>query len=178
MKTKYILTALPAIFYTSLLIGQNRSLSVDLVELSSLTLNTEYSRAVAKNITIHLPLHWKPFNTSKSERDKKLILNPGIRFWKWHNYSGIFVSSSAFYILFNKTKGKFRYEGNAAGISLSAGYAKMLSRRWNVEFQAGLTLLHTKYDQYHKNRCGDYYCTNEMSLLKKYPVSIAIVHIF
>ncbi len=160
------------------LIAQNRSLSINLAETATLTLNAEYSAAVSKNLTIHIPFHWKPFNTHETERDKKLTINPGIRFWKWHNYSGLFLSSSAFCSIYNKTKGRFRYEGLAAGISLSSGYAMMLSRNWNIELQAGLSLIRTRYEQYHKRICGEYYSTSSATLLRVYPVSIAVAYIF
>jgi hypothetical protein len=168
----------PALFFSSSIKCQERSLSINLAELASLTLNADYSRALAKNLTIHLPLAWNPFTLDERERSKKLSFNPGIRFWKWYNYSGLFFGSSLSCTLYNKTKGEFRYEGVATGVSLSAGYAMMLSRSWNIELQAGLTLLHTKYDKYHKGRCGDFHDASSTSLLRPHPLSVAIVHIF
>lgn len=136
--------------------AQSHSLGVNMATLAVGSLNIELSKAISQKVTLHLPLSWNPVTFGNNKKIKHLMVQPGIRWWKWHSYSGYFGAANITALRFNTGIKSFRYYGTGAGITLSGGYAKMISKRWNLEAQMGLYWGWVNYDKYSREKCGDY----------------------
>lgn len=156
--------------------AQSYSLGVNLATLAVGTINIEVSKAVSQKITLHMPIYWNAVTWSDNKKIKQLMIQPGIRWWKWHSYSGFFGGANLTAVQFNAGLKSFRYYGKGAGITLSMGYAKMLSKRWNIEAEAGLYSGWLRYDIYQRALCGDY--EGSYRGLKLYPARISLSLIY
>ena len=52
-------------------------------------------------------------------------------------------------------EGKYRYQGWGYGAGMTYGRSWLLSKRWNMEVEAGLGLLVAPYTKYRCEHCGD-----------------------
>ncbi len=84
------------------------------------------------------------------------MIQPGIRWWKWHSYSGYFGGVNLTAMQYNLGVKSYRYYGKGVGITLSTGYAKMISKKWNIEAEMGIYSGWVSYDKYKRELCGDY----------------------
>lgn len=136
--------------------AQSHSLGVNVPMLAFGSINFELSKALSQKTTLHLPLSWNPMTFGNNKKIKHFMLQPGVRWWKWHTYSGYFGGINITAIQFNAGIKTYRYYGKGAGITLSAGYAKMISKEWNIEAEAGVYSGWVSYDKYQRRLCGDY----------------------
>lgn len=136
--------------------AQKYSIGSNLAGIAVGSLNIEASLALSHKLSLHLPVMWSPFTFRDNIKLTHLALLPGIRVWNWHVFSGLYTALNASYIRYNGGVRERRYDGSALGISLSAGYSKMLSRRWNLEIEAGAGLFHTEHDIFVREVCGEY----------------------
>ncbi|MEG2281732.1 MAG: DUF3575 domain-containing protein [Rikenellaceae bacterium] len=72
---------------------------------------------------------------------------PGFRYWFRGLYTGPFIGG---HFTGTYTEASFKgkdYRGFAAGVGLSGGYAWMLTPRWNLELEVGLSAMGMFYDE-------------------------------
>ena len=100
-----------------------------------------------------------------TDDNKKLVhwvIKPEFRYWLCERFNGHFFGVHAFYgkynvsdydipMLFDK---EYRYEGDAYGGGLSYGYHFALSRRWGLEFTAGVGVAQLDYVKKDCEKCG------------------------
>ena len=55
----------------------------------------------------------------------------------------------------NLLGGAYRYQGWGYGVGMTYGRSWLLSKRWNMEVEAGLGLLVGPYTKYRCEHCGD-----------------------
>jgi hypothetical protein len=90
------------------------------------------------------------------------VVKPEFRYWLCERFSGHFFGLHAIYgrynvggwnipLLFEK---EFRYEGYIYGGGVAYGYHLPLSRRWGLEFSAGVGVLGMLYSKYDCEKCG------------------------
>jgi len=86
---------------------------------------------------------------------------PGARYWLVESYMrGWFVGANMVATAYNHRglvgnnigyfSSKHRYKGWGLGGGASAGYSIPISKRWNVEFEAGVSVLHMYHHIYHE----------------------------
>lgn len=177
-KLRYIacISALWIVLYQRNCAAQNYSLGVNIASMAVGSINIELSKAVSQKVTIHLPLSWNPVTFSNNKKLKHIMIQPGIRWWKWHNYSGYFGGVSVTAVQFNAGINHLRYYGSTAGLTLSIGYAKMISKRWNIEAEVGIYSGWVSYNKYRRELCGDYEGT--WRGIKLYPSKITLALIY
>lgn len=124
--------------------------------------------------TTELTLGFKPFpmynpfdyRQDVDKRQKHLLIEPAMRYWICSPWAEFFVSGNAFWthyniggykmplgLMFTEVENK-RFQGDAVGAGLSAGYAWILGKRWNFEVELGVDLGYTWYDRYECAHCG------------------------
>lgn len=157
--------------------AQSHSLGVNVAMLAFGSVNIDFSKALSQNITLHIPLSWNPITFGNNKKIKHLIIQPGIRWWKWHSYSGWFGGVNLTASQFNIGVKSFRYYGKGAGITLSAGYAKMISKRWNIEAEAGIFSGWANYNKYQIEVCGDYEGCRQGLIFCPSKISLSLVYI-
>jgi len=157
--------------------AQNFGISSNLTATALGCLTLETSVAISARLSLHLPLLWAPFEFKENCKLKLFALQPGVRWWLWHVYSGFFAGSYATYTRFNFGIYSYRHDGYAGGISLSGGYSRMLSRSWNIEIELGGGLFYTNYDLFKREPCGEY--LNSSSGVKLIPskINLSVVYI-
>lgn len=156
--------------------AQNHSIGVNMALLAVGSINIELSKAFSKKVTAHVPISWNPITFSNNKKIKHIMLQPGIRWWQWHSYSGYFGGINITIAQFNTGIKALRYYGKGAGVTISAGYAKMLSKRWNLEAEAGFYSGWIKYNKYQRKHCGDY--EGNWSGIKLFPAKISLSLIY
>lgn len=106
--------------------------------------------------TLNLGFSYNPWNFSDTRKIKHFLLEPGARYWFWQTYAGSFISMYAMGARYNVAwEGKYRYQGWGYGAGMTYGRSWLLSKRWNMEVEAGLGLLVAPYTKYRCEHCGD-----------------------
>lgn len=160
MKKVFTVLALAvSIFATSGLRGQNMHISSNLLDYLNLgTINGEFGLSPTPKWTIYLRGRYNPFTykMGKQVQNRVACGAAGARYWFWYSNSGWFADSNISFTRFN-TGGiidRYAYEGDAVGVTIGAGYALMLSRRWNLNFGLGIQGGYTAYTKYGCAKCG------------------------
>lgn len=171
--TAVILAMIPTICQ-----AQKFGIRSNLIGLASGSLNVEVSKAISDRITLHLPFSWNPFTFVENKKIKHTAIQPGIRLWQWHSYSGLFYGMQAIGIVYNIGIEEFRYYGSGVGGSLSIGYSKMLTKSLNIEAEAGLGGGWIVYDKYERPLCGEFEGSWRGYMAGPTRASISIMYIF
>ncbi|HON54488.1 MAG TPA: DUF3575 domain-containing protein [Bacteroidales bacterium] len=157
--------------------AQKYGIGTNILGLGCGSINFEASIATSDKITFNLPFSWNPFELSKNNKIKHLCIQPGFRKWLWHSYSEMFVGSCVVASLFNFAFSKERKEGYCAGISFNCGYAKMINRRFNLEFECAGGAMFFNYDRFEKKNCGEYLGNVKKVKLRPTKLSFSLVYI-
>lgn len=169
---------------TSNLSAQYYSFSSNILGMTTGNLNAELSATAGRKWSIHLPVTYNPFVYNFIKENTKmqnLTVQPGVRYWFRESYMRGFIGIHGTYSRYHfgwKALSKYRYDGIAAGGGLSLGYAKMLSKRWNMEFEAGLDILYTDYDKYECRTCGFFSGKEKKVILTPTRIAVSMVYLF
>lgn len=176
-KLKTLFTIVSFCLFSAQCHAQSFSIASSLTASALGSLNIEASVAISGKISLHLPLMWAPFRFKENLKLKIFALQPGARWWFWHVYSGFFAGIYATHARFNAGLNSYRHDGYAAGISVSAGYSRMLTRRWNIEIELGGGVFYTNYDLFLNEMCGEYLNTISDVRLTPSKANISFVYI-
>ncbi len=139
--------------------AQFYSVSVDGVALATTTFNVEGSMALHNKWSLHLPVQYNPWTFSGNKKIKQIAIQPGIRYWFGDSYSpGWFIGLNAVVDRYNRggfLGSRHRRDGWGYGPGISGGYVIPLHRRWNIEFEAGVSAIWSRYDKYRCETCGE-----------------------
>lgn len=111
-----------------------------------ITPNITAQFAVSQHVTIEASArynNWSFMNDSPTDRLRfaQSTYGLGARWWTWYTYSGVWYGAKAQYSEYSRGSFVNRYikeEGDAAGLSLSAGYSIHINKWFDVDF--GLSL--------------------------------------
>jgi len=142
--------------------AQNTTLSVNGGDLLTLgTLNARFSYAFARRWNVQAEARWNPWTfkagTDGQSQLRHRTFSAGARFWPWYVNSGWFIGSSLQYQEYNRGGFNGRLateEGDAFGLTVEAGYAFMLSHRFNLEVGLAGWGGYTRYTAYGCSYCG------------------------
>lgn len=143
---------------TTRLHAQFYSVQSNTLKLATTTFNVEGSMLLDKHWTLNMSVSYNPWNFSDTKKIKHFLIEPGARYWFWQPYAGNFISMYAMGARFNVAWDKvldYRYQGWGYGAGMAYGRSWLLSKRWNMEVEAGLGLLVTPYTKYRCGHCGD-----------------------
>jgi len=174
----FVIFLLIMIFYPGVCLSQKYGISSNLAGLATGSLNIEASVAISRKVSLHLPVSWNPFIIGDNYKINHIVIQPGARWWLWHSYDELFIGIQEVTGFYNIAISDVRYEGWSTGISLSCGYAWMLSSKWNVEFEAGVGCLFCKYDKYYRPKCGEYLGSAEKIIYGPTRLSLSLMYIF
>ncbi len=107
------------------------------------TLHVGAEASVADKWTIEISGYWNPVRTSNLSMNFGAV-QIGPRYWLYEAFVGHFIGAQLSYVGYDLGRRTRRYDGNAYGLGISYGYAWMLTKRWNIAFEAGIGLFHTK----------------------------------
>ena len=138
------------------------NLNIDLAKIAMLgTLDAETGFDLSKHWNLKAGITFNPWtfgSTGNQFQHRQLFGSIGARYWFWFTHSGWFTDLSAFYGIFNHGGifGEKTYQGQAGGLHLTAGYALMLSRHVNLNFDIGLKAGYASYTVFRCPACGEH----------------------
>lgn len=145
-------------FVAALAVGaraQFYSIKTNLLGLATTNLNIEAGVSVHRNWSLHLPVTYNPWVFGGNKRFQNITVQPGIRYWFLESFSHSFIGFQSLYSRYHVGGiGDYRYDGWGVGGGLSYGYSKVLNKRWNIEFEAGLGVMWADYTKYLCKTCG------------------------
>lgn len=132
--------------------AQFSAVKVNLVGLATTNINVSVDLQINKKTTFNVPVSMNPFSFGQTQF-KHILVQPGFRLWKYENYIGHFCG-----IYTTAAKYKTSYKGNSAdgylcGVGASYGYSILLTTRWSLEFEIGVSIIYAEYDLF-KNDIG------------------------
>ncbi len=134
--------------------AQFYSVNTNIPALATTTLNMEVSMTLNRKWSLHLPVYYNPFVFSDNKKIQNFTVMPGVRYWMLESYVRGFVGINAIGSKYHFNWKDYRYEGLAFGAGISAGYAYLLSPRWNLEVEGGIGLVWADYTKYRCEECG------------------------
>lgn len=161
---KMIILALCCLMAAGLpLRGQDFSLSSNLLDWANLgTANLQAGYSFSRHVSMHAGIRYNNWNFGSMEegnafQNRARTASVGTRYWPWNVYSSWWFGAKGQVEEYNRGglfKKQLTEEGLAAGIGLSAGYSRMLSNHWNLDFGIGAWGGWTRYALYQCPRCG------------------------
>ena len=138
---------------TTNLHAQFYSVQSNTLKLATTTFNVEGSMLLDKHWTLNMSVSYNPWNFSDTKKIKHFLIEPAARYWFWQPYAGNFISMYAMGARYNVAwdnllGGAYRYQGWGYGVGMTYGRSWLLSKRWNMEVEAGLGLLVAPYTKY------------------------------
>lgn len=141
-------------FHSTEIKAQFYSIGTNVPALATTTLNMEASMALNRNVSLHLPVYYNPFFFKDNKKMQQFTILPGLRYWLLESYVDGFAGINAIASSYHITWKDYRYEGDAYGFGISAGYAWLLSPRWNLEVEGGIGLIKANYIKSECYKCG------------------------
>ncbi len=71
-----------------------------------------------------------------------IMIQQGLRFWRLENNVGDFWGFHFTEMLYNIGDSEYIFKGWSAGLGFSYGYAWLLAKRWNMNFEIGLSAMY------------------------------------
>ena len=142
------------------------AVKTNLVWAATLTPNLAVEIGLGKRTSLEISGGNNRWNLDGTEEDnKKLvhwIIKPEFRYWLCERFNGHFFGVHAFYGKYNVSgwdipmlfEKEFRYEGDAYGGGISYGYHWAWSKRWGMEFTAGVGVARMDYVKKDCEKCG------------------------
>ena len=158
--------------------AQFYSVSTNIPALGTATINMEASMTLDRKYSLHLPVYYNPFVFGGNKKIQNFTVLPGVRSWMLESYTGGFVGANAIGSKYHFTWKDYRYEGMAFGAGVSAGYALMLSPRWNLEVEAGVGLVYADYTKSLCDKCGRKVSDENRWYAVPNKVAVSLVYLF
>lgn len=117
--------------------GQTLGVSSNALGWAALSPNLGVEFGVAKKWTVSVDGLVNPFTYENGKKSKVWFVQPEVRFWPRHKFSGHAFGLNADYGQYDWAMKKTGYKGDMIGIGASYAYAYPLSKRWNFEAQIG-----------------------------------------
>lgn len=165
--------------------AQKFSLSTNILELINFgTLNIEAEYALSQKLSADFKFQYNPwqFHTEKrgyfQNREQSYAL--GIKYWLWHINSGWFTGSNIQYSQYNRggiIDPKTR-QADDFGLSLSAGYAYMLTSRLNLLIGCSGWGGYEQYTIFSAPKCGDIVEQTYTWFLRLNEIMLQLTYIF
>lgn len=137
---------------------------------------------------------YSPWNRSSGKIWKHAYIQPEARYWLCDSFSGHFLAAHLHGGIYNvgniDTDFRFlgsdfsqlkdhRFQGWFLGAGVAYGYALMLSKSWNLEFELGLGYAYARGDKYQCEECGDTIYENRPShYVGPTKAAISLVYLF
>lgn len=144
--------------------------------------------AVGEKTSFELMATYNPWTLDKDDNTKikHWSISPEFRWWFCEPFNGHFLGVNAGYVFYNVSGVRIpiasegsenrRYQGWAAGASLTYGYSWILGDRWNLEANVDFGYIYMDYDVYRCTNCGRYLGTNDRHYVGPTNVGLSFVY--
>lgn len=149
--------------------GQDIAVKTNLLYDATATINLGIETGLAPNWTLDVSGNLNAWKINEQTRWKHWMVQPEARYWFCDRFSGHFVGLHLQGGQYNLGKfdlpisflgtdfGKFadhRYQGWAVGGGIAYGYALILNKSWNLEFEVGAGYGYFNFDKFECDGCG------------------------
>lgn len=169
MKLKFLMTLLFGILITMGVKAQNVALKTNILYDATATINLGVEVGIAPKWTLDISGNLNAWSTDQTKRWKHWLVQPEARYWFCDRFSGHFLGFHAIGGQYNvgglknnisflgtpyKNLTDNRYQGWGVGAGVAYGYAFILDRHWNLEFELGVGYIYNGFDIFECTGCG------------------------
>lgn len=149
--------------------GQDVAVKSNILYDASTTINAGMEFALSPKWTIDISGNYNPWTFSDNRKWKHWLVQPEARWWACNKFMGSFIGLHLLGGQYNvgnipldvKFLGtdfskldESRFQGWMAGAGFAYGYDWAVSRHMNIEFELGLGVVYSTYDQFECPECG------------------------
>ena len=149
--------------------------------LATCTPNVELNYVINNHFTAHLPVLYNPFVFGNNSRFQQLTVMPGARYWFKTAHAQYFASAFAIASRFHVggwLDHGYRYNGNCYGVGLGGGYSWILSKRFNLDCEAGVGFTYADYDKCAWPKHSKLYSSEKGLRVFPAKIDVSIVYFF
>lgn len=175
--------------------AQNVALKTNLAYDAVAAANLGLEFGLAPKWTLDISGNYMPWKFYNGLSRKHAFAQPEARFWFCDRFAGHFLGIHAHGGLYNMTgvgvldKIPFlpssvsrldeeRHQGWFAGAGIAYGYAVILGKHWNLEFEIGAGYAYTKYDIFECAECGSKLGQEDHHYVGLTKAAINLVYVF
>lgn len=160
---------LGALLFTQNASAQKVAVKTNLLYDATATINLGIEFRLAQRWTMDISGNYNGWTFSDNKKWKHWLVQPEARYWFCETFNGHFLGMHVLGGEFNvgnvdldfKMLGTdfrqlkdHRFEGWMAGVGIAYGYSFILGKHWNLELEAGIGYIYTRYDKYQCAECG------------------------
>lgn len=149
--------------------GQKVGIKTNLVSDALLNVNGGIEFGLAPRWTLDISGSVNAWTLSHDRRWKHWLVQPEARYWFCDRFAGHFLGFHALGGQFNVGHLKngmsflgtdfsklsdYRYQGWAVGGGIAYGYDFILGKHWNLELEAGVGYVYSRFDKFECKDCG------------------------
>ncbi|MBQ5690253.1 MAG: DUF3575 domain-containing protein [Alistipes sp.] len=169
MKLKLLIALIFGIVVTTGVKAQNAAIKSNLLYDVTATVNLGVEVGLAPRWTLDVSGNLNAWNIHETKRWKHWLVQPEARYWFCDRFSRHFVGFHALGGQYNigglknnitflgtpyKNLTHNRYQGWGVGAGVAYGYALILGKHWNLEFELGVGYIYNKFDLFECSGCG------------------------
>ena len=153
--------------------AQRIALKTNTLDWVTLQPNAIFEAQLSPRISLQLGVAGNPFKFDVAKWNwRNWRVEPEIRYWFNRPMACHFLALSATATGFNLHSSSTRLVGDAVGVGLSYGYALVLAKQWNVEFELGAGIATVKGRKYPLD--GEWPANKNYSKIVPVPIRAAI----
>lgn len=169
MKLKFLIALLFGLLVTMGVKAQNVAIKTNLLYDATATVNLGVEIGLAPKWTLDLSGNLNAWNLREDKRWKHWLAQPEARYWFCDRFSRHFIGIHAIGGQYNvgglknnisflgtpyKNLTNNRYQGWGVGGGVAYGYAVLLGKSWNLEFELGVGYIYNNFDVFECTGCG------------------------
>lgn len=169
MKLKFLIPLLLGLLISVGAKAQDVAIKTNLLYDATATVNLGVEVGVAPKWTLDLSGNLNAWNVNEDKRWKHWLVQPEARYWFCDRFSRHFLGFHALGGQYNigglQNNIKFlgtdfsklsnnRFQGWGVGAGVAYGYAMILGKHWNLEFEVGVGYIYSAYDIFECTGCG------------------------
>jgi hypothetical protein len=169
MKLKFLIALLFGLLVTMGVKAQNVAIKTNLLYDATATVNLGVEIGLAPKWTLDISGNLNAWNLREDKRWKHWLAQPEARYWFCDRFSRHFIGIHAIGGQYNvgglknnisflgtpyKNLTNNRYQGWGVGGGVAYGYAVLLGKSWNLEFELGVGYIYNNFDVFECTGCG------------------------
>ena len=169
MKLKFLIPLFLGLLISVGAKAQDVAIKTNLLYDATATVNLGVEVGVAPKWTLDLSGNLNAWNVNEDKRWKHWLVQPEARYWFCDRFSRHFLGFHALGGQYNigglQNNIKFlgtdfsklsnnRFQGWGVGAGVAYGYAMILGKHWNWEFEVGVGYIYSAYDIFECTGCG------------------------
>ena len=169
MKLKFLIALLFGLLVTMGVKAQNVTIKTNLLYDATATVNLGVEIGLAPKWTLDISGNLNAWNLREDKRWKHWLAQPEARYWFCDRFSRHFIGIHAIGGQYNvgglknnisflgtpyKNLTNNRYQGWGVGGGVAYGYAVLLGKSWNLEFELGVGYIYNNFDVFECTGCG------------------------